>query len=181
MRTPAASAMRTRLRRSPLTASRASRMLSQTGVPTSTTLLWSSGLIWSPRCAPAASISSMWLLSARVEGSTSWNSSSIPRVSRSVKAYQGSGGTHAASRWAFATPPATPLAERHAARAAQLYVSRACTPSHHWLDEERRHLPASRRDVRERSAREPCQEPLHLPLEHEGIEVHDQVAEAQVR
>src|SRR5262245_24898821 len=80
MRTPAASAMRTRLRRSPLTASRASRMLSQTGVPTSTTLLWSSGLIWSPRWAPAASISSMWLLSSRVAGSTSWNSSSMPIV-----------------------------------------------------------------------------------------------------
>src|SRR5262249_52569833 len=52
----------------------------QTGVPTSTTLWCSSGLICSPRWLPAANISSMWLFSSRVRGSTSWNSSSMPRV-----------------------------------------------------------------------------------------------------
>ena len=54
------------------------------GVPTSTTLWCSSGLIWSPRWPPAAIISSMWLFSSRVTGSTSWNSSSMPSVNFSA-------------------------------------------------------------------------------------------------
>src|SRR5262249_43701856 len=43
-----------------------------------------------------------------------------------------SGGALTHQRWAFATPPETPLARRHAARAAELYVpcaSHAVTPA----------------------------------------------------
>ena len=63
-----------------MTAARASRMSAHTGEPTSITLRCSSGLMLSPMCAPAASISSMWLFSSRVWGSMIWNSSSMPSV-----------------------------------------------------------------------------------------------------
>src|SRR6185436_15324697 len=91
MRTPPASAMLMSERRRCFTASLASGMSWQTGVPTSTTLRCNSGLISSPRWVPAASISSMWLFSSRVWGSMSWNSSSMPRVKRgSITASGGS-------------------------------------------------------------------------------------------
>src|SRR5688500_17033198 len=123
------------------TAARASWLSPQMGVPTSTTLRCSSGLIWSPSCAPPASISSMWLFSSDVAGSTSPNSTWIPRASTSAI-------------------PASPSGRR--------------------LHDEGGHLPAARGDVGQRRAAQAREEPFHLALEDERVEVHDEVAEAQL-